>query len=295
MKLVSPVLESIEGAVARSRTLLDGVPQDARMFARVGKELPGIEADPVFIIPGLTADRWMYGPGTRMLRDEGFEVGGMQMPWHGWSGIPSDARKMREAVERTIDDAQRAGRDVDRVQIVGDSEGGLIGRWFLQFEGGQDLVSRYVSNGTPHGAIRPFGSDAVSSAVQRMPFMPAGVRDLLTSSSVMRDLNADLPAYLQRAHAADPDFRMHAIASRLFGQVRHDGLVPEHAARLPGAEPMVTNYVTSGTHSINFSRGRRHAEGTEIMLAALGSRDPQAVLAAERGRDVARAAAAVQP
>lgn len=295
MKLVSPVLETLEGAMAHGRGLLESVPPHIRPYTKVGKELPGIDADPVFVVPGLTADRWMYGPGVRMLREEGFEVGGMRMPWHGWSGIPSDARAMREAVERTIDDAQRAGRDVDRVQVVGDSEGGLIGRWFLQFEGGQDLVSRYVSNGTPHGAIRPFGSETVSSAVQRMPFMPAGVRDLLTSSAVMRDLNADLPAFLQRAHAADPQFRMHAIASRLFGHVRHDGLVPEHAARLRGSEPMVTNYVTSGTHSINLSRGRRHAEATEILLATLGSKDPKALLAAERGRDVARAAAAVQP
>ncbi len=261
--------------------------RSARVHADIGRVKPGFEADPVFLVPGLTADRWMYRGAKQMLEADGFVVGGMRMPWHGWGGIPSDARQMRESVERTIERAQKMGRDVDRVQLVGDSEGGLIGRWFLQFEDGLPLVSRYVSNGTPHGGIRPLGSDNLASLGQKL-LLPPGVKDLLTSSPVMHRLNQDWPEFLAHARRTDTTFEAHAIASRLMG-MHHDGLVPEHAARLAGEAPQVTNYVTSGGHSINLAFGRRSSEAGNVLLAVLGSTDEQALKAARDANAVAQA------
>ena len=287
------MMEVVTNGIARhAEALRHPVPQSAQAEMRLGREMPGLHADPVFIVPGLTADRWMYRRGKQMLEDEGFVVGGMRMPWHGWGGIPGDARLMGSQVEHLIERAQRMGRDVSRVQVVGDSEGGLIGRQFLQFEGGLPLVSRYVSNGTPHGAIRPLGSETLARMGQSR-LMPAGVRDLLSSSPVMRRLNEDWPDFLLRARAADSNFEAHAIASRMLGSIAHDGLVPQHAARLIGEPPVVFNYATRGTHSVNLAYGRRQTEAGHVLLATLGSRDPVALEAAMHARATAQATAGV--
>lgn len=265
---------------------------EARRVAAVEGGLPGLDSDPVFIIPGLTADRWMYRRGKEMLESEGFVVGGMRMPWHGWAGIPGDGQKVAAGVEQLIDEARRMGRDVDSAILLGDSEGGLIARWSLQFEGGKPLVSRLVTNGTPHNGIRPLGSDRVAALGQKL-LMPAGVKDLLTSSPVMHQLNDDWLDFLGRARAGDPGFEAHSIASNLLG-MRHDGLVPEHAARLAGDPSIVRNYVTDGAHSINFAYGRRTSEAGDVLLAALGSRHPAAVAAGERAMARAHASPVAQ-
>jgi hypothetical protein len=287
VKLLGAVLEQAESSWARGVELARGkaAPSAAHFF---DDALPGFHQDPVFIIPGLTADRWMYRRGKEMLEAEGFVVGGPRMPWHGWGGIPGDARSMRDPIMRTIDRARGFGRDVERVQIVGDSEGGLIGRWFMQFEDGLPLVGRYVSNGTPHGGIRPLGSDNLASLGQKL-IMPAGVKDLLTSSPVMHELNEDWPAFLAYAHETRPDWRAHAIASRAVG-FHHDGLVPEHAARLAGEAPQVTNYTTGGAHSINLAFGRRQSEAGNVLLSVLGSEDDAARQAAMQANAQAQAA-----
>lgn len=293
MRVISPMLEGISTGIARNLEAMRGAGAAAGKALGGAPELAGHSADPVFIVPGLTADRWMYRKAKEMLEAEGFVVGGMRMPWHGWGGIPGDAKLMHVHVERTIERAQRMGRDVDRVQVVGDSEGGLISRQFLQFEKGLSLVSKLVTNGTPHGGIRPLGSDRIAELGQRI-LMPAGVKDLLTSSPVMHNLNEDWADFLVRARKADPGFEAHAIASRLFGMVGHDGLVPQHSARLVGSPPIVHNYATSGAHSVNLAGGRRQTEAGHALLAVLGSREPDAVAAAERARATAHATTGVQ-
>lgn len=296
MRVISPFMETVSSiAGARVDELLSGTTHEARRMAAVERGLPGLDADPIFIIPGLTADRWMYRRGKEMLESEGFVVGGMQMPWHGWAGIPGDGSRVAEGAERLIEHARRQGRDVDSVIVVGDSEGGLIGRWGLQFGEARPLVSRLVTNGTPHNGIRPFGSDRMASIGQRL-LLPNGVKDLLTSSPVMHQLNDDWLDFLQRARAADPSFEAHSIASNVLG-FRHDGLVPEHAARLAGDPSIVRNYVTNGAHSINLAYGRRQTEAGDVLLAALGSRHPAAIAAAERAlarADASPVAQAVQ-
>lgn len=291
MRIVSPLLEGLSSGIARRIDDLSSTPSFVRQASRIGHELPGHEADPIVIVPGLTADAWMYRRGTEMLREEGFDVTAMHMPWHGWNGIPGDAKQLRETVERAIDRAQKSGRDIDRVQLVGDSEGGLISRQFLQFEGGNQLVSRLITNGTPHNGIRPFASDAVAAGVQRLRAMPAGVRDLLTSSPVMHRLNGDWSDFLVRARAADPAFTAHSIASRVFG-ANTDGLVPVAAARLAGDAPVVNNYLTTGAHSINFAFGKRQTEAGHVLLGVLGSGDTHAQASMERARAAAAQAAA---
>lgn len=273
-------MEAVSSVVSHVDELVSGTTPEARRLAALERGMPGLDADPVFIIPGLTADRWMYRRGKEMLEADGFVVGGMRMPWHGWAGIPGDGSRVADGAERLIEQARRRGRDVDSVIVIGDSEGGLIGRWGVQFGGAQPLVSRLVTNGTPHNGIRPLGSDRVASLGQRL-LLPNGVKDLLTSSPVMHQLNDDWLDFLRRARAADPDFEAHSIASNLWG-MRHDGLVPEHAARLAGDPSFVRNYVTDGAHSINFAYGRRQSEASDVLLAALGSRQPAALAAAER-------------
>lgn len=254
---------------------------------QVERGLPGLDQDPVFIVPGLTADRWMYRGGKKALEAEGFSVDGMRMPWHGWSGIPQDAALLRESVEQAITKARAEGRDVSRVQLVGDSEGGLIARWFLQFEGGQDLVSRLVTNGTPHGGIRPFGSDRVAGLGQRV-LLPPGVRDLLVSSPVMHRLNDDWMDFIRQARQLDPGFEVHSVGSRFRG-IDHDGLVPVHATRLAGGpEQGVHHYLTDGAHSVKLAFGVE-SESLRVLMGALGSADPAARQAATRARGASEA------
>lgn len=281
MKIISPFMEQLSGrAVQLVEGLRRPVPAEVKAFMQADGALPGLTQDPVLIIAGLTADGYMYTPAVRALQADGFSVRAMRMPRHGWNGIPEDAAHVRSEIQGLLAEARAQGRDVTRVQLVGDSEGGLIARWFLQNDPeALDLVSNLVTNGTPHNGVMAFGSERLSSMSQTR-LLPKGVRDLISGSPVMRSLNQGRDGWLELAAQRDPNFRVHVVMSYIPGTMT-DSLVSNRAGWMPGEAPQVMHYWMPGLHSANFAGAKTDTANWKVLSRVLGSTEPVHVRAAE--------------
>lgn len=265
------------------------LPKNASDLTDAHRALPGFGQDPIFHVCGLTSSGWMYRAGMDKLKDLGFNTRAMRMPFHGWDGIPSDSKKLRGEITKYLDDLKARGYDVSRVQLSGDSEGGLIAVHALANDPQlRPLVSKLVTNGTPHQGIRFAASQKVTRAIEKFWITPPGVRDLLITSKVMGGIKAGWHDALQSMLQLDPNFRAHSVASRAFGH-DHDSLVPTHSAWLHGDTDHVTNYLTDGAHSLNLAFGRQETDNFQTLAAAFGSKDPAHAARAAAARDTSRA------
>lgn len=69
---------------------------------------------------------------------------------YAMSGFPhfGDIREEAQAVKiKSVEIFQKTG---NRVDVIGHSQGGLIGRYYVKFLGGSELGERYISVATPH-------------------------------------------------------------------------------------------------------------------------------------------------
>lgn len=297
MGIINPLLERTVGrAVNRWATNPTGltIPKHARDLTDAHRSLPGFGQDPIFHVCGLTSSGWMYGAGINKLKQHGFNARAMRMPFHGWDGIPSDSKKLRAEIVQYLADLRSRGYDVSRVQLSGDSEGGLIALHALENDPAlRPLVSKLVTNGTPHQGIRVGASDKLTKAIQKFWLTPPGVRDLLITSPVTAKIKSGWEEALRAMVELDPNFRAHSVASRTFG-TDHDSLVPVHSAWLHGDRAYVTNYLTEGGHSLNLAFGRHDSTNFRTLMAAYGSSDPAHHAAAAQAHATSQAWAATR-
>jgi hypothetical protein len=231
------VLEALAAAAnARSSpgTLLDDL-------GRVGEGAPR-----VVIQGGLSTDAYLYRPLQELLEARGFAVAATDLDFHGYASIPRDAQRLQEVVHEQHAAALLGGGD-GRVSIVAHSKGGLAARWLLQRMDGLEQVGQLVTIGTPHHGAAPYAGRAAAAAMG-LPGMPAALRQLARDSSLVRELDADLPAFMERARAARPGFRIVSIAGDvdLPGVRGTDGLVSVASAHLDDRIAGVHNVVHRG-------------------------------------------------
>lgn len=185
---------------------------------------------PVILLHGLFHNRAVWFLMKQRLEQCGFTVVTVNLP--PWEFVDTLGRKVAQTVEETL-----ISFDVERVDIVGHSMGGLLARYYIELMGGEKRVDHCVLLGTPNAGSRlaPF---AVSHLGQ----------DLLPGSDFLNELNA---APLSRS------IRYTTIFSH------HDNLViPAQSAELAGAETVELEWL--GHTSLLF-----HREAIEATVAAL--------------------------
>lgn len=193
---------------------------------------------PVVLVHGLVDNRSVFAVMRRGLQRRGFT----QICSWNYSPLLTDLRRGATALGSHIERiCEQTGHD--RVHVVGHSLGGLIARFHVQRQGGDERVESLVTLGTPHGGT-------VLAHVLPTPL----VRQLRPGSPVLRELEEPAAGCTTRVTAIysdldqvvvptrsgrcdHPDLQARNLLFRGTGHMslpRHGGVVDEVAATLAG-------------------------------------------------------------
>jgi triacylglycerol lipase len=101
--------------------------------------------DPVVVVAGTFGPAFFYEPLAARVRADGAQAFVFELPALGTGDIANSARALDTFVDGVL-----ARTGASRVDLVGHSQGGLVARQFIRFEGGSAVVDSLVSLGTPH-------------------------------------------------------------------------------------------------------------------------------------------------
>lgn len=149
----------------------DGVP------AITGSD--GVDAPPVVLLHGFSDNRSTFVLLRRSLLGNGWP----HVHCLNHSLLTVDVHEAAEELgERVAEIRRRTGHD--RVDLVGHSLGGLIGRCYVQLHGGDAHVRTLVTLGTPHSG---------TYAAAALPPHPVA-RQMIPGSALLEELGEPLPA-----------------------------------------------------------------------------------------------------
>lgn len=101
---------------------------------------------PVLLVHGILGQRHVYwNLFRRRLVADGFRVHEVILPYYMLGDIRIAARFLADKVEATL-----VGDQVDKVDLVCHSAGGLVARYYLKYLKGDRNVSHLLTLGTPH-------------------------------------------------------------------------------------------------------------------------------------------------
>jgi len=101
--------------------------------------------DPVIVVNGLFGVGIAYEPLVARLRADGYKVWDFELPSLGTQDIRVTARALD-----AFADSVRAQTGAAKVDLIGHSEGGLVSRAYVKYEGGAAEVDSLVTLGTPN-------------------------------------------------------------------------------------------------------------------------------------------------
>ncbi|GAA0305051.1 alpha/beta fold hydrolase [Streptomyces polychromogenes] len=175
----------LEAVVLAGHMLLypSGVREERRAARTSGT---GGQMPPVLLLHGFTDNRSVF-----VLLRRALGAGGRRrVETYNYSPFTVDLRATARHLARRVEElCERSGQE--RVDLVGHSLGGLVGRYYVQRLGGDARVRTLVTLGTPHGGTRV------------APFMDAHplVRQMRPDSPVMAELRAPAPGCRTRCVA----------------------------------------------------------------------------------------------
>lgn len=175
-------------------------------YDRVTPDVP-----PVLLIHGFLGTRGAMFPLEYRLRRDGFVVFSLNL---GLLNI-GDIRKSAYHIHRHIQDILRE-TDLDKIDIIGHSMGGLIGLYFIKKLGGHQFVRRFISLGTPH-----HGTPFAFVGLPPLGWLSPSIWQLLPNSFFVQEM---------RATPLPTGISYHSIAGS------HDIICPPDNCRLEGAE-----------------------------------------------------------
>lgn len=185
---------------------------------------------PVILLHGLFHNRAVWFLMKQRLEQCGFAVVTVNLP--PFEMVETLSRKIAETVEETM-----VTYDVEQVDIVGHSMGGLLARYYIEIMGGDKRVAHCILLGVPNAGskLAPFA------------LTPMG-RDLMPGSDFLNELNSA---------GLSPSVRYVTVFSH------HDNLVvPAESAELTGAEAITVEWL--GHNSLLY-----HRETIEATIDAL--------------------------
>lgn len=121
--------------------------------------------------------------------DDADSAAGLLPSLKGTSDIGASAKELA-----TFVDAVRSATGVDKVDIVGHSQGGLMARQYLKFEGGASKVRRLVTLGATHHGTTLSGIGSLGNTLNLLgvakPFLGTAAIQQVVGSSFLTTLNA---------------------------------------------------------------------------------------------------------
>lgn len=138
---------------------------------------------PVILTHGFLSTRSMLLPFRKYLQKQGFRIYQTRLSPFCIQDVRLLAKQLGDTVEHV-----RRKEGVDRVDIVGVSQGGVIGLYYLKELGGVDTVRRLVAVGTP--------LQGTWAAVAGLPLLGAfskGIWQVLPNNSFVSALTSEVP------------------------------------------------------------------------------------------------------
>ncbi|WP_328789109.1 esterase/lipase family protein [Streptomyces sp. NBC_00273] len=151
---------------------------------------PPATRPPVLLLHGFTDNRSVF-----VLLRRALGAGGRHVEAYNYSPFTLDLRVTARHLARRVEElCERTGQE--RVDLVGHSLGGLVGRYYVQRLGGDTRVRTLVTLGTPHAGTRV------------APFMDAHplIRQIRPDSEVLTELAAPAPGCTTRCVAFWSEF-----------------------------------------------------------------------------------------
>ena len=171
------------------------------------------DAPPVMLVHGFLASPGVMFPIRRRLERVGIEVQSPDLS----PLVFQDVRRLAQQLDRSVEAlCQRTG--APRVDVVGASQGGILGLWWAQHLGGWSRVRRLVLLGSP---VR--GTWAAVAALPTFGLVGRGPWQMLPGSGLLRELQVGLPA----------------DAEVITVSMRGDPVAPPARCHLPGADNRV--------------------------------------------------------
>ncbi|WP_036224908.1 triacylglycerol lipase [Marmoricola sp. URHB0036] len=134
----------------------------------------------VIVVPGYGGTASDVTPIVDELRREGRTAIAFQPTGGGTGDLRVQAKRLADLAQRTID---RTG--IASVDVVGYSAGGVIARLFVRDDGGDSVVRRVLTLGSPH-----HGTDVAAIAADVGGGCPTACEQMATGSDLVRRLNA---------------------------------------------------------------------------------------------------------
>lgn len=138
---------------------------------------------PVVLIHGFLSSPQMLWPFRRRLERHGLQVFQPRLSPLCIQDVRRLATQLRTGVEQCC-----AQHGVEQVDLVGVSQGGIIGLYYMRHLGGAERVRRLVVAGSP---VR--GTYAAVGALPLLGLISSGVRQLVPGSSLLRELSGPVP------------------------------------------------------------------------------------------------------
>ncbi|MFD3758875.1 esterase/lipase family protein [Streptomyces sp. NPDC058622] len=152
---------------------------------------PPATRPPVLLLHGFTDNRSVFVLLRRALGADGLR----HVEAYNYSPFTRDLRVTARHLARRVDELrERTGQD--RVDLVGHSLGGLVGRYYVQRLGGDARVRTLVTLGTPHSGTR------VAPFLNALPL----VRQMRPGSEVLAELAEPAPGCATRCVAFWSEF-----------------------------------------------------------------------------------------
>ena len=202
---------------------------------------PGAATTPILMVHGIVDNHSIFARLDRLLRARGFAT----VAAYDYGPLTSDVARAAAGLGTVV---RRLAHETghDRIQVVGHSLGGLLARWFVQKQGGDDVVETLVTLGTPHQGTE------LARLARVVPLLPVA-RQLAPGSPVVRALAEPAPGCRTRfvAYASDID---HLV-------------VPARNARLEHPDLDVTNVDVHGVGHLSMPHHRALAHEVADLLS----------------------------
>ncbi len=171
------------------------------------------DAPPVMLVHGFLATPTVMCPLRRRIEAAKRRVVSPELS----PLVVQDVRGLAQELDASVERLRRETR-AERVDVVGASQGGILGLWWAHHLGGWRRVRRLVLVGAPVQ-----GTWAAVAAIPTVGLVARGAWQMLPGSSLLKELEVGLPA----------DAEVVTIA------MRGDPMAPAARCHLPGADNRV--------------------------------------------------------
>ena len=138
---------------------------------------------PVILVHGFMSTPKLMWPLKKTLEKKGLDVSFCDLSFL----CIQDVRKLAEQVQRRVDQVC-TDRGVEHVDLIGLSQGGVIGLCYLKILGGAERVRRFIAVGAPVQ-----GTSIARVATLALGLISKGVWQVWPESELIRSLEGPLP------------------------------------------------------------------------------------------------------